>query len=244
MPSTRILSAWIALATGLAWLALALHPQPAVASSAVAAAAKLADTYAPIPVIDAQTKECGPGEAYRPTVVDLVLGNPDVVLRDASGQVVTTGPTPQSLSNAPDADYLDLPGDPLKPGCGYERQFRDWYGDRSPSVYAHVATDSEHPGKLAVQYWFYYTFNDFTDKHESDWEMAQVDFDAGTAEQALKTGPYQVDLAQHAGGERGPWQDDPKLTREGTHFETFVATGSHADYFQQHLYLGKGGSAI
>ena len=34
------------------------------------------------------------------------------------------------------------------------------------------------PGKLAVQYWFYYTFNDFTDKHESDWEMAQVDFDA------------------------------------------------------------------
>jgi len=48
-------------------------------------------------------------------------------------------------------------------------------------VYVHLATDPAYSGKLAVEYWFYYTFNDFTDKHESDWEMAQVDFDAPNA---------------------------------------------------------------
>ena len=108
----------------------------------------------------------------------------------------------------------------------------------------HIATDSDHPGKLAVQYWFYYTFNDFTNKHEGDWEMAQVNFDAATPEQALKTGPDQVDYAQHSGGERGAWHNDPKLTTDGTHPLEYVATGAHAGFFQRKLYLGKGGTAV
>jgi hypothetical protein len=244
MLSTRTLPARVAVVVALAWLLSAAIPGSASAVAATDAAGRLARTYVPVAVIDAQTQACGPGEAYRPTVVDLVLGNSQVVLRDAQGKVVDRAPTARELSGAPGSDYLDLPGDPINPGCGYEKQFREWYGDRKPSVYAHVATDSEHPGKLAVQYWFYYTFNDFTDLHESDWEMAQVDFDASTPEQALKTGPYQVDLAQHAGGERGAWNDDPKLSKQGTHPLTYVATGSHADYFQPHLYLGKGGTAI
>ena len=215
---------------------------PAQAGTNVAAT--LAQTYSPVVALHVQMQPCGPGEAYRPTVVDLVLDNPEVVLRDPLGRVVKRAPTAQDLSRAPFDDYLDLPGDPLNPGCGYEKQFRRWYGDRSPSVYAHVASDSEHPGRLAVQYWFYYTFNDFTDKHESDWEMIQVDFDAASAEQALKTGPYEVDLAQHAGGEKGSWLNDAKLSKQGTHPVTYVATGSHSDYFQSRLYLGKGGTAI
>jgi hypothetical protein len=243
MPSTRTFPATVALGVVLTWLLCAAVPGSASAAG-TDAAAQLAQTYAPVPVIDAQTKACGPGEAYRPTVVDLVLGNSQVALRDAQGKVVDRAPTARDLSSAPDSDYLDLPGNPINPGCGYEQQFRKWFGDRKPSVYAHVATDSEHPDKLAVQYWFYYTFNDFTDLHESDWEMAQVDFNASTPEQALKTGPYQVDLAQHAGGERGSWTDNPQLSKQGTHPLTYIATGSHADYFQRHLYLGKGGTAI
>ncbi len=243
MPSTRTFPATVLLALVIVWLLCATAPGSASAAVGTEAAEKLAQTYAPVPVIDAQPRACEPGEAYRPTVVDLVLGNPRVMLRDARGKVVDRAPTAPELSGAPDSDYLDLPGDPINPGCGYEEQFRKWYGDRKPSVYAHVATDSEHPGKLVVQYWFYYTFNDFTDLHESDWEMAQVDFDASTPERALQLGPYQVDLAQHAGGERGAWSD-PKVSKQGTHPLTYVATGSHANYFERDLYLGKGGTAI
>jgi hypothetical protein len=199
----------VALVVALAWLLCAAVPGSASAAAGTDAAGTLAQRYAPVAVIDAQAKACGPGEAYRPTVVDLVLGNSQVVLRDGHGKVVDHAPTAGELSSAPDSDYLDLPGDPINPGCGYEKQFREWYGDRSPSVYAHVATDSEHPGKLAVQYWFYYTFNDFTDLHESDWEMTQVDFDASTPERALKIGPYQVgDRARHGRPVRRDAPDD------------------------------------
>ena len=64
-----------------------------MASTGTDAAARLAQTYTPVPVIDAQTEACGAGEAYRPTVVDLVLGNSQVVLRDARGKVVARAPT-------------------------------------------------------------------------------------------------------------------------------------------------------
>jgi hypothetical protein len=214
------------------------------AAADTSAAATLADRYSPLIVVAPQTKPCGAGEAYRPTTVDILLGNPEVALRDAQGKVVKRGPTAEDLAGAPAGDYIDLQGKPLSPGCFYEQQFKRWFGARKPTVYAHVATDSEHRGKLAVQYWFFYTFNDFTNKHEGDWEMAQVDFDAATPEQALARGPYEIDLAQHAGGERGAWDDDPKLTRDGTHPLEYVAAGSHAAYFQRNLYLGKGGSAI
>ena len=42
--------------------------------------------------------------------------------------------------------------------------------------YAHIVTEPGKPGKLALQYWFYYPFNDFNNKHESDWEMVQLMF--------------------------------------------------------------------
>ncbi|HET7048746.1 MAG TPA: hypothetical protein VFI54_10810, partial [Solirubrobacteraceae bacterium] len=132
-----------------------------------------------------------------------------------------------------------LPGDPLQPGCGYEKDFRRWNDGMKPSAYAHVATDPSHPGRLAVEYWLYYTFNDFTDKHESDWEMAQVDFDASDASEALGKGPSEVDLSQHAGGERSAWTDS-KLEKQGTHPVIYDATGSHANYFGSGLYLGRG----
>ena len=40
------------------------------------------------------------------------------------------------------------------------------------------------PGRLALQYWLFYAFNDWNNLHEGDWEMIQLDFDAATAHQA------------------------------------------------------------
>ena len=171
-------------------LAILLLMVPAPAARAQgpesAAAQQLVSTDSPVLSVAPQPKLCGPGEAYRPTTVDTVLGRRDVLLRNPHGKVVKRAPTSRDLWALAEGYYVDLPGDPLEPGCGYERQFRAWNHGRPPTVCAHVATDPSHPGKLAVQYWFYYTFNDFTDKHESDWEMAQVDFDASSAAEALR----------------------------------------------------------
>jgi hypothetical protein len=200
----RIRICRLACAT-LALAVLVLPPAPAQAFQS--AEQQLAEKYSPVLSLEPQPKPCGPGEAYRPTTVDIVLGRQDVLLRDASGRVIERAPTAGDLWRHAKGYYIDLPGDPLRPGCGYERQFRTWNDGRMPSVYARVATDPAYPGKLAVEYWFYYTFNDFTDKHESDWEMSQVDFDASNAAEALLTGPYEVDVSQHAGGERSLWTD-------------------------------------
>jgi hypothetical protein len=224
----------------LAILALTLLVAgPARAQGPQSAERQLAETYSPVLSLEPQPKPCGTGEAYRPTTVDIVLGRKDVLLRDGHGNVVTRAPTSSDLWALGPGFHIDLPGNPLKPGCSYESQFRNWNDGRRPSVYVHVATDPAYPGKLAVQYWFYYTFNDFTDKHESDWEMAQVDFDARDAAEALRKGPYEVDLSQHAGGERSAWTDT-KLRKRGTHPVIYDATGSHANYFNSELYLGRG----
>ncbi len=217
---------------------LALAASAAPARAAASPSQQLADRYSPALMVEPQTRECGPGEAYRPIDIDLVLGREGVVLRDPAGKIVNTAPTAADLFDRPYGYYIDLPGNPLRPGCGYEKDYRSWNGDRKPVVYAHLATDAKHPGKLAVQYWLYYTFNDAKNKHEGDWEMSQVDFDASTVQQALSEAPYQVDVAQHAGGERSEWTD-PRVEKNGTHPVIFVATGSHASYFGAAVYLGR-----
>ena len=130
-----------------------------------------------------------------------------MLLRDPRGKLVKRAPTSRDLWGLGPGYYLDFSGNPLDPGCGYERQFRNWNDGRPPSVYAHVAVDPSDPGKLAVQYWFCYTFNDFTDKHESDWEMAQVDFAASTAAAALRVGGRRIPIACDAAARlvRSPW---------------------------------------
>ncbi len=228
--SRRLIGAVLAVAIGLALPAWA---------RADSAARMLAVKFAPVLSLEPQAKACGSGEAYRPTSVDIVLGRHGVVLRDPRGRLVKRAPSSRDLWGLGPGYYLDFPGNPLDPGCNYERQFRHWNRGREPIVYAHVATDPAYPGRLAVQYWFYYTFNDFTDKHESDWEMAQVDFAAADPAAALAAGPYEVDLSQHAGGERSAWSD-AKLDKRGTHPVIYDATGSHANYFGRALYLGRG----
>jgi hypothetical protein len=233
------MAVWVRRLAGVAVALVVLVVSPAWAQGTPFPTQQPAPKYSPVLSLEPQRRPCGPGEAYRPTSVDIVLGRYDVVLRDSSGTVVKRALTAGDLWRHAKGYYIDLPGDPINPGCGYEKQFRAWNDSREPSVYAHVASDPSYPGRLAVEYWFYYTFNDFTDKHESDWEMAQVDFDAPTAAAALLKGPYEVDLSQHAGGERSPWTDT-KLERRGTHPVIYDATGSHANYFGSGLYLGRG----
>jgi hypothetical protein len=208
---------------------------------------ELAERYAPIVALKELEGRCGEplhrGEPWRPTTVKVVLGNPQVTLRGPGpgDPVVETGPTAADLNRKGQGYYLDFPGNPLRPGCTYETDGRR-FAEGQPSVaYAHVTTEAGIPGKLALEYWFYYYFNDFNNKHESDWEGVQLVFDADTAEEALLTEPVEVGYAQHEGGERGDWNDE-KLEKVGGHPVVYPAAGSHASYFSDRLWLGRGAS--
>jgi hypothetical protein len=229
----------------LLFLALtALVPAPAMAGTS--AELELVEKYAPIAMLKVNDDlPCSrEGEQYRPSPVDVVLGNPSIDLyREASrrgqkDEVVRSAPTAQDVAGLGPNYYLDLPGSPEAPGCTYARDFQR-LGQGQPAVtYAHIGREAGVQG-LVVQYWFYYYFNQFNDQHESDWEMIQLAFHADTAEEALVTGPYLVAYAQHGGGEKHGWGSS-EVQKQGTRPLVYVASGSHASQFDSALYLGTG----
>jgi len=198
----------------------------------------LAERYAPVVRLVEGREGCG-GLHYVPIDVDSLFGQPTVALRGPWGNdLVRIGPTDKDLGRGLYGYHLDFPGDALRPGCEYLNWQQHLGAERTPTAYAHVATDSEHPGKLALQYWFFYVFNDWNNLHEGDWEMVQLVFDAPTAEAALGRSPVEIGYSQHEGAERAGW-DDSKLERiDGTHPVVHPADGSHANFYGEALYLG------
>jgi hypothetical protein len=230
--------------TFLAVVCLALVGVPAAAAD-VADEQALADRFAPVVRLVAQDEECGPGEPYDPLDVNLLLdGEPTVALRGPwrSTDLVKIGPSAEGLRNRYEY-HLDFPGDALNAGCDYERWSRRLAEGSKPTVYAHVATEAGKPGKLALQYWFFYAFNDFNNTHEGDWEMIQLVFDADDARQALGQEPVLVGYSSHEGAERAEWGEEKLDLVGGTHPVVFPGAGSHANKFTEALYIGSSAEA-
>jgi hypothetical protein len=220
----------------LAFGALFLAP---AASANRAQEQALAERYAPVVRLVSHTN-CAPGKPYLPINVNLLFGEPTVALRGpwGPGDLVKIGPTAKDLSKGLFEYHLDFPGNALQPGCDYLRWERRLVEGETPVVYAHVATDAERPGKLALQYWLFYVFNDWNNLHEGDWEMIQLVFDASTPAQAQKQSPIEVGYSQHEGAERAAWNDDKLERVDGTHPVVHPAAGSHANFYGESLYLG------
>ena len=191
----------------------------------------LADRYAPVVRLVEQPEECGPGEPYEPMDVDrssasrpshcVARGTRPTSSR--SGRRRRTSPGSTSTTSTSRATRST-------PAATYERWARRLTTGHEPAVYAHVATDPAEPGKLALQYWFFYPFNDFNNTHEGDWEMIQLVFDAPDAAAALARGrPAEVGYSPHEGAERAAWGDDKLEVVDGTHPVVYPADGSHAN---------------
>jgi hypothetical protein len=155
---------------------------------------------------------------------------------------VKIGPRAEDLRNRFEY-HLDFPGNPLDAGCAYERWTRRLAEGSEPTAYAHVATEAGRPGKLALQYWFFYTFNDFNNTHEGDWELVQLVFDADDASEALGQEPVSVGFSSHEGAERAGWGDDKLEIVDETHPVVYPGAGSHANKYTEALYLGSSADA-
>lgn len=201
----------------------------------------LAERYAPVMRLVDQPDDCGPGEPYQPSNVDELMDSPSVALRGPWTQqdLIDVGPSADDLAEGLTDYALDFPGDPLSPGCSYEEWANGVWADSEPTVYAHVAKQRKYADRLALQYWFYYPFNDFNNKHESDWERIQIEFAVATPAEALDAVPVRVAYSQHDGLELAAW-DDPKVEKvDETHPVVYVAAGSHSSHFASALYLGR-----
>ncbi len=255
---TRLRRPALALAT-IALLCLAAIG-PAQASGAAAArpsgktpAQRLIDAYAPRLVIrEQEDPPCETtAEQYESTTVGAVLGNPHVTLtRIGPGGkeiVVKRAPTAADVAGLGETFHLNLPGNPLGNTCVYAKDFAKLkrQGRAPAATYAHIAREAGHPG-FAVQYWFFWYFNQFNDLHEGDWEGMQITFpNASDPRQALEEGPDEIALFQHAGGEKASWESG-KVEKEGTHPVVYPAAGSHATFYDSAVYVenGRKGSGV
>lgn len=229
----------------LALAALAVLSALVLAGQALAGPdEELAARYAPVVRLVAQTEECGPGEPYIPTDVNVLFDEPTVALRGPWNRtdLVKIAPSAKDLVGLYEY-HLDFPGDPLDPGCTYELWSKRITAGTLPTVYAHVSGDPGYPGKVALQYWFFYPFNDFNNTHEGDWEMIQLNFDAADAAGALKVKPTEVGYSSHEGAEKAAWGDEKLTIVDGTHPVVYPAAGSHANKFTAALYLGSSAEA-
>jgi hypothetical protein len=225
---------------------LALPTACMAATPAEEAARQLAEKYAPITMLREQRDPpCDTSEEqYQPTSVGTILGNPAVTLThelpDGKLEDVKRAPTAADVAGRRDGWYLDLEGEVLGDTCVYAKAFRTLLREgRAPALtYAHVAREPNHDG-FALQYWFFWYFNQFNDLHEGDWEGMQLSFASNTTAGALREEPSEVIVFQHAGGERANWEDG-KVQKEGTHPVVYPAAGSHATFYDSAVYLGNG----
>jgi hypothetical protein len=221
--------------------AIAVSAVLATAAQAVDPSHVLALRYEPVVRLVEQMEPCAHGEAYQPTDVRRVLGSADVALRGPwdTINIVKVAPTAADLAQGLFDYHLDFPVHAVAPGCTYDLWSHRINQGRAPRMYARVATERAYAGELALQYWFFYVFNDFNDKHEGDWEMVQLDFDAASSADALSTKPSLVGYSQHDGAESAHWGDSKLQIIDGTHPVVYPALGSHANYYTSALHLGR-----
>jgi hypothetical protein len=186
----------------------ALGPRPA------ADAVRLARRYAPL-------LRFATGEHYRPLRLEDYLARS--VLRAGSpprGTISQSQPTLFSLPTASAASYLDVRGaQPNANAAQYpviEQQLETT--SPRPTIYWRRARQPS-TGRVAIEYWFYYLYNDFQDKHEADWEGATVFLENGT--------PIGVSYSQHQGRKWAPWSSTSVSAGSPV---VYVARGSHANY--------------
>ncbi len=175
-----------------------------------------------------------PDELFRPQTVDVLLNTAQLrqSRKTLPDMTVLTSISQHDLPTFQDTSYyLDVwMGNSGASDARNYSALRDFYlttlspliGGPPMATYARLATD-EGSGRFTIQYWFFYFYNDWFNKHEGDWEMIQVMLDrAGRPEWAV--------YSQHEDGTRRPWQDVPR--EDGTHPVVYVALGSHANYFR------------
>ena len=109
--------------------------------------------------------------------------------------------------------------------------------------YAYYGRVVRQNGWIALQYWFFYAFNNWrsgffgANDHEADWEMICVYLSEADGEAGVR--PEWVAYAAHdyEGDDRRRRWDDPELETVGDHPVVYAGAGSHAGHFRPGEYL-------
>ena len=213
-----------------------LHPARGAAQSLTRSAQEagpsetdleLAERYVPVLYFH-------PDEIYYPQPADVILGVTRIRqnVRLWFDTTISNSFTLQDLFSIPSDESYFLDqwfgdtgsseyGNPAAHKSIYESTISPYAGGLAPTTYAHVVRN-ENPDFITIQYWLFYFYNDWFNKHEGDWELVEVVLKANGQ-------PESVIYSQHHGGVRRTWSTTP--VEGDTHPVVYVARGSHANYF-------------
>lgn len=107
---------------------------------------------------------------------------------------------------------------PSKAWLAYRKLLAEFQECGGATVYGRVVQNWR--GK-SLQYWYLYLYNDFTNKHEGDWEQVTITLDHDQL-------PVTVGYSSHLSGNSRCWEHTEK---SDGHPVLYVARGSHAGYF-------------
>jgi hypothetical protein len=151
---------------------------------------------------------------------------------NARGEVLATGAqltlaflAAKTYGSGAEVRDTDLIGNPHR---NYREQYvalRQARADLRNRMYGHAV---EAGGRLWLQYWLYYFYNDYNlalgiGLHEGDWEMVQLRMHGDEPDVAV--------YAQHRQAEQRPWAQVERVPGDPRRPLVYVARGSHASYF-------------
>lgn len=90
-----------------------------------------------------------------------------------------------------------------------------------PTVYYKVSKDLSRQNPIAIQYWFFYFYNDWTTNHPGDWESVTVFLD-------YLYQPAEVAFSTHYEANRFSWSNVEKIN--DTHPVVYISNGGHGSY--------------
>ncbi len=119
--------------------------------------------------------------------------------------------------------YFDFPGEAPRAWWDSYEELRagpDSAAWAQPTVWAHPFVEGN--GRVVVQYWYFYPFNDYLGNHEGDWEHVNVVLNAGADSIA------EVHYFFHERSVRLPQRGYVPETRDGTHPVVYVGGRANA----------------
>jgi hypothetical protein len=105
------------------------------------------------------------------------------------------------------------------------RALRQYQDSKSKLAFYYRVKSSESYYDTVAQYWYFYAFNPYINRHEADWESVTLFFHEGT--------PVRAFYSSHEGGDEYDWLDlerTPNATTNSEHPLVYAARASHANY--------------
>ncbi|MCX7546290.1 Lcl domain-containing protein [Marinicella gelatinilytica] len=92
-----------------------------------------------------------------------------------------------------------------------------------PTVYYKIFRDDNQLNPIAIQYWFFYYYNDWVGDHAGDWESATIFLDSNNQ-------PTEMIFSTHYEARKYSWQNLSVSAIELTHPKLFISNGGHGSY--------------